>query len=188
MSNSEDEQVKLITRFIKQETVSKRGKSSCYPTSIINAAIALGVTHLPEAQQIHDNILDDLAALPEIWRGAVLNIANQDERIAQVVENHLGVRMGIDHPNLGRLFLVPRTFQSIYDDISSGVSTHIIVVAEGIHAYATIGVTQSGLLYIDPLDPYSRTEVAQETFNNFFHADSHGWVTTTPIRPRVRVV
>jgi len=191
MSRPEDgEKVRLVPRFVRQETVNIRGKSTCYATSIVNAAISLGAITLADAQEQHTTIVDDLIAVPDLWNGSLQRIQTLDPRIAEIIEKHLPVRVGFDS-EIGRLMTVGRSFGQIWNDVVSKNAAYVITVPQAIHAYA---VTKAGLwegedalVYVDPLDPYTTHIGTKQWFNKVFHPDNRGEVVTTPVRERVRV-
>ncbi len=186
----DDEKVRLVPRFIRQETVGVRGKSTCYATSIVNAAIALGVINLQEAQAQHPAIINHLIAVPDLWNGAMQRIQTQDPRIAEIFEMYLPIRMGSDS-EIGRLMLAPRSFDQIWRDLVTREAAHVITVRQAVHSYAITAARLEGkeevLAYVDPLDPYTTHIGTQQLFNRVFHPDNNGWVNTTLIRGRVRV-
>lgn len=188
MSSPEDgEKVTLRTRFLKQEIFTKRGKSSCYATSVVNASIAVGAISPEGARAVHDVLLDDLVAVPDLWNGAVQRIRTQDTRIAEIIEEYVPVRIGED-TEIGRLMLVPRTYGQIWRDLVTQRRAHVITVPEAVHAYAVVSARENGeIVYIDPLDPYSHYIGNEHWFARNFHPDNNGWVNVTPVMARVRV-
>ena len=55
----ERSKLRNVTKFLKQETTSDRGKNTCFPTSIINAAISLRAVNTENAKLFQDAIVED---------------------------------------------------------------------------------------------------------------------------------
>ena len=174
--------------FIKQETVANRGKSTCFATSIVNAAIALGAVNLKDARAQHPNIIAHLIAIPDLWNGATQRIQTFDTRIAEIVEMYLPIRVGLDS-NAGRLMIVYKTFNKIWEDLVTREAAFVLTVPEAIHAYAlTTARVEDGekaIAYIDPFKPHETRISSQGWFKKAFYPDSNGCVPTTPVRKRV---
>ncbi|MBI2039831.1 hypothetical protein HYT18_02040 [Candidatus Microgenomates bacterium] len=186
--SSPERKVIQVTKFLAQETGDIRGKLTCYPTSIVNAAIALEVVTTEEARIAHTEIINQLITIPDLWNGPVQIIRAQDTRIADIIENYLPIRLGVDDSEIGRLMNVPRTYTQIYQNLLERRQAHVIIVPDRAHAYAVIGARQEGLAYIDPFDPYTIHVGSEEWFKKNFQPDNDGCFGTTPVRQRVRVL
>lgn len=177
--------VKFVTRFLSQETSGARGFNTCYPTSVVNASIALGVINGDKAKAAHEAIINDLIAIPGHWRGSELNISDTDEQLAQVIERHLPVRIGFHNRTQGRrLFLALRSHDSIVQSLLDHHETFVLPVRSRAHAYAIVGWSNKleSLVYIDPLDPFAHKFLNRERFEQNFAVASSGRVIVTPVR------
>lgn len=184
MTTPEDKsKVQLIPHYLRQETFDKRGRNTCYPTSILNAAIAVGSLSLEHAQAYHDAIVEELIAEPDLWNGSVMRIQTQNPRIAEVIEQYVPIEIGVDS-EVGRLLTVGRSFEEIRRDLESGRQAHVVVVPEAVHAFAVVGATPREVQYIDPLDQFTRYFGSEQWFQKMFRPDSRGEVVTTPVRAR----
>lgn len=102
----------LVERWIRQETVDIRGKSTCYATSIVNTVIGLGAVTREEARRQHPAIINHLVAIPDLWNGAVQRIQTLVPRIAEIIEMYLPIRVSFDS-EIGRLMLFSKSFDQI---------------------------------------------------------------------------
>lgn len=176
------------SRFLRQETNVDRGKNTCYPTSIINAAIAIGVVSPEHAKLFQDAIVEDLIAVSDLWDGSFIHINTDDSRIAEVIEDYFpGMRIGSDEEGM-RLMLVERNFGHIWRDLVTGVCAHVIIVKELSHSYAIIGARiengENAVSYVDPLDPKTTHIGNQKWFSEVFRPDSNGNVKTTIVKKK----
>ena len=174
-----------ITTFVRQETASKRGKNTCYATSIVNAAIALGALGQDHAELIHQAIVDELVSNPTLWRGSELHISTDDPRIAEIIERYLPVHIGFDSP-IGRLATVRRTFKTINQDLLVRYQAHVITVENQHHSYAGVASQGDTIVVIDPLDPKTRLIINEEQFYKRLGSNAQEGVITTPVRHRVK--
>lgn len=172
-----------VSQFLEQERFTDRGKNTCYPTSIINAAISLQTISTGDALRIHRTIIDRLIAVPDLWNGSLIHINTLDPRIAEIIEEYIPVEIGILEPSLGRLLTVPRSYQNIRRDLVTREAAHVVTVEEAFHAMAFVGFDEQARIgYIDPSDPFIKSYATVEWFNKTFGADEHGWVISTPVK------
>lgn len=173
-------------RFIRQETFERRDKSSCIPTSIVNAAISLGVVNPGLAETLHRLLLDHLVAFSDFWNGRNFRVRTLDARFALVIENYFQIIIGQD-TEIGRLVTIPKTFYQIQRDLASRKQAFVVVDREASHAYALIGVQGADLKYVDPLSPDNIQFGSREWFNLRLQPDGRGQISTIPVQPRIRV-
>lgn len=175
---------KFVTPYLRQETIYNRGFNTCYPTSVVNAAIVLGAINTEEARAAHEQLVGDLITDPSLWRGSNLDVGSNDRRIAEIVERHVPVRLGIESENLERVnYLVALTFERIRRGLFTNQETYVLLSRGGGHALAIIGWSPRGeLAYVDPLDPITIRLAREQWFVQKFKAAAHGAITVTPVR------
>ncbi len=173
--------VKVISkRFLRQETAERRGKNTCYSTSIINAAISLGAVTFDDAIFLHERINDELVAMARIWDGSIEHINTLDTTITEIIEKYIPVHVGISTGD-SRAILIYQSFDGIRQDLLSGNRRHVVVNRGGAHAYAIVNVRDNELVYIDPLDPKALNYGNNQWFIRSFWPDGKGQILTTPV-------
>lgn len=174
-----------LGEFLQQETIGKRGISSCYPTSIINSAIAIGAISPQEAKVAHPPLLNALRDIPELWKEGIMSFNTDDPRVADIVEGLLHVEIGYHLPGGQRVYLIGQVFEQVYRDLLFRRQAHVVVIRRPAHAYALVAARGDMIRYVDPLDPSRPVYVDKDGFNSIFQADEDGLVHTTPVRRRV---
>jgi hypothetical protein len=167
--------------WLRQE-LGQRGKNTCYPTSIINASVAVGAIRPEEAGTAYESIMQDLLKVPNLWHEYNLNISNATPYLIDLFEYHLPIRVGYQQGGM-KLITIPHSFTQIFEELDNPIR-HTIVNRNAAHAYATVNKTQRSIVYIDATDPTNYRQTTQENFGTVFGIDSLGYVITTPIQPR----
>ncbi|MCL5010537.1 MAG: hypothetical protein M1289_02950 [Patescibacteria group bacterium] len=174
-------------QFLKQETISDRGKNTCLPTSFMNCAIALRVIDPQRAVGIHDDLLRTLMAIDDVWDGSFLNLKTADTQVKDIVEAILPIRIGYYTEGV-HFYHGNWNYQHLYYQLSQRLQTFTITERPRSHAYAFVSVYGNNLLYVDPMNNEERQIMGEDEFNYRFRRDQMGRHTSqiwaVPIKRR----
>lgn len=168
------------SKFLKQEAARERGKNTCYVTSAVNAAIALGVIGIPKAIQAHERIVEELARLRYLWDGSLLIVDSRDQTIPRAIERHIpNIYLGFKPENWpGMIYKEACNFEAIQNRLAGG-HTFVALVRRQAHAYAITKDYDGILEYVDPLNPGVRLLTAPNQFTNRLDPQKTGLLEVT---------
>lgn len=162
------------SKFLKQETAAEQGKNTCYITSAVNAAIALGVIGIPAAIQAHERIVSELMQIPRLWHESFLNVDSTDETIPAVIQSHIPrILLGFRPDNGPRIYKEGWTFEAVRNKLVAGHAFVAIVRAKS-HAYAITKAYGDCLAYVDPLNPNTRCLTQPRRFPKSLAPNEYG--------------
>jgi hypothetical protein len=175
-----------LPSFIEQEQSNEgRGVATCYPTSVVNSAIGMGLISRKDALIVIDRIVDDMVAIPRLWSDGKLRLDFGNEYIiAAILEAHLPVKIGVEpFDTNSREIREAVSIDSIVHDLSQKRRTFVILDRRRAHCYSLVPYGQS-IGYVDANYPDERCIITRsEHMKSLFHGYSDGRFNTTPITP-----